>query len=105
MRFCINCGRPAEFNENKEKCSCGFTKITDYKIISIEKIKKKEEKGKGTFIPEKFEEKGFPHICKKCRYEYADVVDLGSSWADESNIYLFKCKKCSYVTRDAYGSQ
>lgn len=105
MEFCINCGKPAELNQNNKKCSCGFTNIVTSKISFSEKIKKQEEKGKGILIPEKLGEKGFPHICKKCGYEYADVIDLGSSWADESNIYLFKCKKCSHVSRDAYGSQ
>jgi len=101
MKFCINCGRPVELNKNEVKCSCGFTKIVGSKISFSEKIKKPEEKGEGIFISEKFEEKGFPHICKKCRYEYADVVDLGSFYSDESNIRLFRCKKCDYVSRDA----
>ena len=104
MEFCINCGKPIELDESNKECSCGFINIIDSKTSFTEKIKKPEERGKGILVPEKSEEKGFPHICKKCRYEYADVIDLGSSWADESNIYLFKCKKCGHVSRDAYGS-
>lgn len=105
MEFCINCGKPVELNKNIKKCSCGFTNVVNSKTSFTEEIKKQDREVNGVLILEKFKEGGFPHKCKKCGYEYADVTDLGSSWADESNIYLFKCKKCGNVTRDAYGSQ
>ncbi len=69
-----------------------------------EKIEKQEEKGEGVFDPKEFEEKGFPNTCEKCGHEYADVADLGAAWSDESDIHLFKCKKCNHVTRNAFGS-
>lgn len=101
MKFCTNCGKPAELDKSEVKCSCGFTNIIDSKTSFTEKIKKPEERSKGIFIPEKFKEKGFPHTCEKCNHKYADVVDLGSFYSDESNIYLFRCKKCNHVSRDA----
>jgi hypothetical protein len=36
---------------------------------------------------------GFPNTCKKCGCEWADVVDLGAPYGDESNVYLFKYAK------------
>ena len=104
MEFCKKCGKPLKIDKGTIKCSCGFSKISNSKISSTEKIKKPEKKGKGVFNKEKFVEKGFPHSCKECGHEYSDVVDLGASYSDESNIYLFKCKKCKHVERDAYGS-
>jgi DNA-directed RNA polymerase subunit M/transcription elongation factor TFIIS len=74
----------------------------DFNRITSEKPKKKEHHGKGVF--EHREEKGFPHRCKKCGYEEADVADLGISYSDESAKFLFRCKKCGYVERYAEGS-
>ncbi len=104
MEFCKKCGKLLKIDRGTIKCSCGFSKISDSKISSTEKIKKPKEKGTGIFEKKEFEEKGFPHTCKKCGHEYSDVVDLGVSYSDEANIHLFKCKKCGYVERDAYGS-
>jgi DNA-directed RNA polymerase subunit M/transcription elongation factor TFIIS len=103
MEFCTKCGKPLKATEGLVECSCGFTKILDSKISSTEKIKKPEEKGKGV-AEEKETTKGFPNKCKKCGYKYSNVIDLGASYSDEANIYLFKCKKCGNVEREAYGS-
>ena len=104
MEFCKKCGKPLKIDKGLIKCSCGFNRISDSKISSTEKIKKPEKKGKGIFDKRELEEKGFSHTCKTCGYKYSDVVDLGAPYSDESNVYLFKCKKCGYVERDAYGS-
>ena len=69
-----------------------------------EKLKKKEELGDGVLDLEEHESEGFPHECGKCGHTEADVVDLGQQYSDEASIYLFKCKKCGNVKRDAYGS-
>ena len=47
MEFCKKCGKPLKIKEGMVECSCGFTKISDSKISSTEKIKKPEEKGEG----------------------------------------------------------
>ncbi len=88
--------------DNVARCYCGYTeKATN--ISARQKIPKQEKKGEG--IAEKNpNEKGFPHLCKKCGHEFADVIDLGVFYSDESSIYLFKCKKCGNTERDAYGS-
>jgi DNA-directed RNA polymerase subunit M/transcription elongation factor TFIIS len=106
LRFCDNCGKALkiknEFNHQIGICSCGFTKEVEGETSFIEKAKKKIEEGKGVFQQE--ETKGFPHLCDKCGCEESDVTDLGSAYSDESAIYLFKCKKCGYVYRQADGS-
>ena len=103
MEFCLDCGKPLKIENNTAVCSCGFKKQVN-PVTTSEKITKPEEKGEG--VADKTnsgEGKGFPHQCKKCGYGFADVVDLGVFYSDESNIYLFKCKKCSHTERDAYG--
>ena len=72
-------------------------------IKFTEKTRKKEEKANGVFSAEETAE-GFPHKCEKCGHGEADVHDLGAPYSDESNVYLFKCKKCGYVKRQADGS-
>jgi len=102
MEFCERCGKPLIMVDNTAVCYCGFRKKAT-KVSASEKIPKPTKKGEG--IAEKdLSEKGFPHICKKCQHEFADVIDLGVFYSDESSIYLFKCKKCGNTERDAYGS-
>ena len=101
MEFCDNCGKPLKVKGKIAICSCGFIKEVS-PVHCSEKITQPAEKGKG--ILKKQTEKGFPHICKECGHEFADIVDLGASYSDESNVYLFKCKKCGNVERDAYGT-
>lgn len=67
-----------------------------------EKGKKKQE-AKGVLEQEKQGE-GFPNVCDKCGHTQADVHDLGAPYSDESNVYLFRCKKCGHVKRQADGS-
>lgn len=94
MEFCPNCGKPIDIET--KKCGCESKKILSFK----EKIKK-EKKGEGILREDK-SKKGFPNKCKKCGCKYSDVIDLGSSYSDEANVSLYKCKKCGYVERDDY---
>lgn len=104
--FCPKCGELLTFTNVSDVklgvCSCGFIGEVDEDFVISEKPIKVTE-GKGILVPDQ-DKDGFPHTCDKCGYGKADVVDLGASYSDESNVYLFKCKKCGYVSRDAYGS-
>lgn len=75
------------------------------KVVSFSEKIKKIEKGEGILNLEQDDmDKGFPHKCKKCNNDFADVVDLGISYSDEAGVFLFKCKKCGNVERDAFGT-
>ncbi len=102
MEFCEKCGKPLEIGKEIAQCKCGFSKKIN-QVSTSEKIQKIVERGKGVAKKEN-NEKGFPHKCKKCGHEFADVIDLGVFYSDEASIYLFKCKKCNNTERDAYGS-
>ena len=102
MKFCKKCGKPLIMVDNDAKCTCGYIEKAS-PLSATQKIPPKEKKGEG--VAEKDpNEKGFPHTCKKCGHEFADVVDLGVFYSDESSVYLLKCKKCGNTERDAYGS-
>ena len=88
MEFCQETGKPLKEATN---------------IISNEKIPPQTKKGKGIAKPEN-DTKGFPHKCKKCKHEFAEVTDLGIFYSDEASIHLYKCKKCGNVERESYGS-
>jgi len=84
-------------------CNCGFVKeaYSDIKVKS--KFPEQIKKGEGV-VNEDISKEGFPHKCKKCSFDYCEIYDLGASYSDESNVYLFKCKKCGFVERQADGS-
>ena len=104
MEFCQNCGKPLKIENEKAGCDCEFSKEMNSLFLN-EKIVKKIKKGEGVFDEKEFRsEKGFPHQCKKCWHEFAEVVDLGAFYSDESNVHLFKCKKCGNIERESYGS-
>lgn len=106
LEFCPDCGNILLIRIDEFRiigsCRCGFFKEIEKGFLPSEK-QVYSEKGKGVFEKEMGAE-GFPHKCGKCGYEEAEVYDLGASYSDESNIYLFKCKKCGYVGREAEGS-
>lgn len=106
MHFCNKCGKLLHVKEQEGiligKCSCGFLKKID-SVMEISEKGKQSKIAKGVF--ENIESKGgFPHTCQKCGHTQSDVHDLGAPYSDESNVYLFKCKKCGYVERQADGS-
>lgn len=104
--FCENCEKLISIFENINekiygKCPCGFKKEIHNLGVS-EKINR-EERISNEIVKEE-ETPGFPHTCKKCGCEECDIYDLGCAYSDESNIYLYKCKKCKFVERQADGN-
>lgn len=106
IEFCPKCGKILQIvekpRENIGLCSCGYIKL-NLDLGSNEKVKENPLLGQGV-VKENNDLEGFPHDCPKCGHNMADVTDLGAPYSDESNIYLFKCKKCKYVYRQADGS-
>src|SRR3989338_6116 len=37
------------------------------------------------------------HICKRCGYEKAELIEMSASYSDEDNTYRMKCGKCGFV--------
>ena len=92
--------------ENNEKfwlCACGYKEEIGLPVILSDAKKKHIFLGEGIAEQEK-SLKGFPHICSKCSFEEAEIVDLGAFYGDESNVYLFKCKSCGFTERQADGA-
>ncbi len=98
--FCVLCN--ALVNLQQGICQNGHTIAEGLEVRSTEMFPQKEKVGVGIMPEESMS--GFPHTCKKCGYEECEITDLGAQYADESNIYLYRCKKCQYVERQADGS-
>ncbi len=108
IQFCPVCKKLLQIREHDGKsigvCSCGFKRPLGYELSSVEKSKK-TKKGEGVISDiHKKTSGGVKHICKKCGYDEAEVIDLGAQLTDESNIYLFKCLKCGHAERQSDGS-
>ena len=91
--FCDDCGSILEVltARNGRKfgvCNCGFIKEVDSDLIIDEIEKPSEMRGDGVLFENIGD--GFPHKCKKCSYGECEVIDLGASYGDEANVYLFK---------------
>ena len=37
------------------------------------------------------------HVCKKCGYDKAELLEIGPSYSDEDGIYRMKCGSCGHV--------
>lgn len=64
-------------------------------FILTEKVKKTEE-------PDGVVEDNVPlavyhHICPKCGYDKAQLIEQGIWIADEDQVLKYKCGKCGYV--------
>lgn len=81
------------------KCDkCGFSKKVKESLIRTEKIKHQEEKREG-IIKDKNLFATYPHKCKKCGYDKAEIIDQGVKYSDEESEILFQCGKCGWSER------
>lgn len=104
VEFCEVCGKPMVPSEtdNIWKCVCGFTKESKSLMYATEKIKN-EKVGEG-IVKDSDSKGGFPHKCRKCGFALADVEVISAFYSDESDISLYKCKKCGHVERETDGT-
>ncbi len=104
--FCDKCGKILQIKTDNNKvhgiCNCGFSGEITPLIFKDKSFSKQEETGKG--VAKKPKTLGFPHVCIKCKYKECDLEVIGAPYSDESDIYLYKCKKCGFIERQADGS-
>ena len=100
FEFCNNCGNVLfpfskdgiSFFECK-KCSL-VLKASDLKNRKIkEKITHKPERAEGV-VEDKNVYATYKHKCRKCGFEFAEIIDQGVHYSDEEGSLLLKCGKC-----------
>ena len=37
------------------------------------------------------------HVCKKCKFDKAELIERSCAYSDEDNIYQMKCGKCGFI--------
>jgi len=108
IQFCEKCGgilRNQQIDEDQYYLFCDnchdFKTINakeNFKTSSSEKIEKQEERGEGVG-KDKNIFANYNHVCKKCGYDKAQILDLGVFYSDEDNLILLKCGKCGFSER------
>ncbi|MEI6849462.1 MAG: hypothetical protein WCK29_00325 [archaeon] len=106
--FCDACGKIWKFEKENDKiiakCECGFSKeFQDFPVYS-EKIKEKEYVGEGVIKEHNEINEGIDHTCPKCSHNKCEAALVAAHYSDESDLIFYRCKKCSYVERQADGS-
>jgi len=105
LLFCEKCGKISKIEEIEGKkivrCSCGFEKQIedDHEVSATEHVPKKPEKGKGAVSGDN-QLATFPHKCKKCGHEKAQVIECGVWYSDEAGVVRYRCGKCGYTEQD-----
>ena len=106
MQFCSKCGTLIKLKnpnpQNKFYCDClQEIKLNSQDFIIKEKITPKKDieiaDNKNRLAVHK-------HICKKCGYDRAELIEIGVMYGDEADIVRFRCGKCGYVENIGYKS-
>ena len=99
MEFCTKCGTILRVKKRGPQkifyCDCGYKVFSDNDFILKDKIDNKKEIGI-------IEDKNYgldvhTHKCKKCSYNKAILIEIGTMYGDEAGIVRYKCGKCGYV--------
>jgi len=96
MKFCEICkGMLIPTQDGKLKCNnCGC--ITTGEITSSESIKEKPERQKGVVKGDENIFATYDHVCKKCGYNKAQIVERQPYITDEDTLIYLKCGKCGF---------
>ncbi len=101
INFCPVCKSLLQIKEENGKnilfCNCGFKRY-NFELESIDKTSS-NVRGEGVINEEIGE--GNMHICKKCGFDKAEIIDLGERDTNESGVYIYKCLKCRHCERES----
>lgn len=106
LYFCEKCGKILQIKKEEHAtfgyCKCGYAKHLHSGVRFSQKENHEEELGTGIAHDEITQ--GYPNTCKKCGFGYSEIEHLNPFYSDESDIYLYKCKKCGHVERQTDGT-
>ncbi|MDP3966011.1 MAG: hypothetical protein Q8Q04_00590 [archaeon] len=102
ISFCKGCKNilpPTNSDQDFIECrNCGLKHKNKRNLISSEKIKRHPKKGEGAKSEENIYA-SYKHLCRKCGYEKAQIIDMGIKYSDEDNLIFLKCGKCGFSER------
>jgi len=96
MEFCKNCNEIMKIiGKGKFKCpKCNSVK--EGELLSTEKLLKKQKRKKGV-VDDQNLFANFDHICKKCGYDKAQVIERNPYISDEDSLSYVRCGKCGWT--------
>lgn len=105
IKFCDICGgilKPlkVETGETVGICKCGYMDMG----FSLEYSQENKIEVIGEGVSKPFMGVAYPHKCKKCGHEESDAEIVLASYSDESDVYLYRCRKCKFTERQADGT-
>lgn len=96
MKFCKNCKEIMKITkQGKFECT-NCNSIEEGEISSTEKIIKKQKREQGV-VDDKNLFADFDHICKKCGYNKAQVIERNPYVSDEDSLSYIRCGKCGWT--------
>jgi len=99
MMFCPDCGSiltPKKIKVHiSYTCKCGFSEIKPFS--ENVKIKENPKHTRVEVIDDINRVAVHDHICVKCGYDKAEIIDKGQMYSDEDDVILFKCGKCGHI--------
>tara|TARA_Y100000310_G_C20626514_1_gene786236 strand:+ start:872 stop:1204 length:333 start_codon:yes stop_codon:yes gene_type:complete len=98
--FCPKCENIMRPKKEKGKlylvCSCGYKRLSGKKqTVFKEQVKTRVKKIEA--IESKNYLATYPHVCKKCGYDKAELILFEPWWGDEDSVVRYKCGKCGKV--------
>ena len=92
--FCPKCKKIMKKVGNKLVCECGFEAV-----LCSEENMKKDKKHTGIVKGEN-EFANYPHQCKKCGFDKAELIFIQPMYTDADYIIRYKCGKCGYTEQE-----
>ena len=105
MEFCKKCGaimRPAKDDKTIIECSCGNRKTITHAVMKEKMAAHKElDVIHDTINPLAV----YPHKCKKCGFDKAQLISKGVWYTDEDEVIEYVCGRCGLHEKASEGSK
>jgi DNA-directed RNA polymerase subunit M/transcription elongation factor TFIIS len=110
MKFCKKCERILILTKSRSGkdvffcpgCERVFKAEGNLKMSTKEMVKEKNNLGQGV-AEKKTGKKSMDFVCKKCKNNSYEIIDLGIMYGDEDWVYLMQCSKCGTSERVGEG--
>lgn len=105
MEFCTKCGaimKPSRTKPGMLVCSCGNSQpISKTTMKESAKPHKDIEVVHDTINPLAV----YPHKCKKCCFDRAQLISKGVWYTDEDEVIEYVCGRCGFHEKASEGSK
>ena len=101
--FCKTCGSLLQLKKTEygrwNACPHGHTQPSLNQERTTLTIQNKQQAQHIEIVEDKNLLAVHDHLCPKCSYDKAELIEISASYSDEDNTYRMKCGKCKYVVK------